>query len=347
MACDWIKMRIDIYDDPAVIAIALSTGLDQDAVVGKLHRLWSWADKHTKDGKTPGIVKEWVDRYVGKQGFADAMIRAGWLYADESGIELPNFERHNGHTAKQRGDAQIRQRLSRANRDNHVTGTKRTSMPAPFVRFVMKRDAYICVYCGTESSYTREFKSSHKLLTVDHIVPASRGGKTSVENLVTCCRQCNMEKSDRTPEEWDIVPQFLQDGVSYSGHEIVTALSQEKVTSSLLFSYSSLMSTGKIPEQLKGDRFEKSWDSWVSHRLEIKHPLHTTMVDAQLKMLGEKGLDRACQMLDHTVSMGWQGLREPDEKVRGKPVAPTETPDEKAARLGKLWEEQDRAAGRL
>jgi 5-methylcytosine-specific restriction endonuclease McrA len=38
-------------------------------------------------------------------------------------------------------------------------------------------------------------------LTLDHIMPKSRGGRTVAENLVTSCRECNNRKSDRTPDE--------------------------------------------------------------------------------------------------------------------------------------------------
>lgn len=56
---------------------------------------------------------------------------------------------------------------------------------------VFKRDDYTCQYCGVISNN----------LTLDHILPRSRGGETSWENVVTCCYKCNVQKSNRTPEE--------------------------------------------------------------------------------------------------------------------------------------------------
>jgi hypothetical protein len=102
MAGEWIKMRIDLADDPAVIRIRRATGIDADAVVGKLHRLWSWADAHTTDGFADGLDAEWVDEFVGCQGFAEAMTAAGWLASEEGGIRFANFDRHNGQPAKVR-----------------------------------------------------------------------------------------------------------------------------------------------------------------------------------------------------------------------------------------------------
>lgn len=102
MAADWIKMRTDLAGDPAVIRIRRATGLDADAVVGKLHRLWSWADAHTADGFAAGLDAEWVDEFAGCTGFAASMAAAGWLEVTSDGVRFVNFERHNGQPAKVR-----------------------------------------------------------------------------------------------------------------------------------------------------------------------------------------------------------------------------------------------------
>lgn len=60
-------------------------------------------------------------------------------------------------------------------------------------RTLYKRDAYKCQYCG-KTPKTEE-------LTIDHILPRSRGGKTTWENCVICCLPCNARKADRLPEE--------------------------------------------------------------------------------------------------------------------------------------------------
>jgi len=57
-------------------------------------------------------------------------------------------------------------------------------------RGVFRRDKYECVYCG-----------SNKELTIDHVIPRSRGGKNSWTNLVTCCQKCNLKKGNKTPDE--------------------------------------------------------------------------------------------------------------------------------------------------
>lgn len=58
---------------------------------------------------------------------------------------------------------------------------------------IYKRDNYECVYCGN---------SDKKVLTLDHVIPQSKGGPNTWENLVTACKQCNGEKADMTVEEY-------------------------------------------------------------------------------------------------------------------------------------------------
>ena len=58
---------------------------------------------------------------------------------------------------------------------------------------IFLRDGERCLYCG------ERFKTSE--LTLDHVLPKSRGGDGSWSNLVSCCQRDNHRKGDRTPEE--------------------------------------------------------------------------------------------------------------------------------------------------
>lgn len=113
MAGEWIKMRRDLPSDPAVIRIRRAVGLDVDTVVGKLHRLWSWADVHTADGSADGLDLEWLDETAGAPGFGAAMVAAGWLEVTDAGLRFANFERHNGQPAKVRALAKTRMKRAR------------------------------------------------------------------------------------------------------------------------------------------------------------------------------------------------------------------------------------------
>lgn len=119
MAGDWIKMRSDLAEDPAVICIAGKVGLDEFAVVGRLQFLWAWFDAQSRDGHAAGVTKAWVDRKVQCDGFAQAMVDAEWLIVTPGGIEVPNFDRHNGETAKTRALGTKRKQKERASASGH------------------------------------------------------------------------------------------------------------------------------------------------------------------------------------------------------------------------------------
>ena len=58
-------------------------------------------------------------------------------------------------------------------------------------RNVLARDRFACAYCG----------SRVKPITMDHVIPRSRGGKTNFDNCVACCRACNHKKGALLPRE--------------------------------------------------------------------------------------------------------------------------------------------------
>lgn len=58
-------------------------------------------------------------------------------------------------------------------------------------RNLMHRDHYSCQYCNSKASE----------LTIDHVVPTSRGGADSWDNVVACCQKCNVKKGNHTPKE--------------------------------------------------------------------------------------------------------------------------------------------------
>lgn len=70
--------------------------------------------------------------------------------------------------------------------------------PPAFTRFnVFLRDGFACVYCGWDVKED---------LTFDHVIPRSKGGRTSWTNIVAACSSCNLKKGGRTPEEADMFP---------------------------------------------------------------------------------------------------------------------------------------------
>ncbi|MBN2240359.1 MAG: HNH endonuclease [Dehalococcoidales bacterium] len=76
-------------------------------------------------------------------------------------------------------------RLSRLIKRPHVVERKMSRVE------IFKRDNYTCQYCG---------KKTHSL-TLDHVMPRSRNGEHTWENVVSACGRCNRIKAGRTPEE--------------------------------------------------------------------------------------------------------------------------------------------------
>jgi 5-methylcytosine-specific restriction endonuclease McrA len=69
----------------------------------------------------------------------------------------------------------------------------------PFTRFnVFLRDRLSCQYCGQQRAAAE--------LTFDHVIPRSRGGRTSWDNVVTACTRCNLIKGSRLPRDCGMRP---------------------------------------------------------------------------------------------------------------------------------------------
>lgn len=70
-------------------------------------------------------------------------------------------------------------------------------VPKTVVKFsrmnVMTRDSFTCCYCNE--------KKPIRMLSLDHVQPRSKGGRTDWHNIVTACMSCNQSKGDRTPEQ--------------------------------------------------------------------------------------------------------------------------------------------------
>ena len=75
-----------------------------------------------------------------------------------------------------------------------LSAIRRHKKPVKFSRVnIYARDGYCCMYCGK--------KFPMGVLTYDHVVPRSQGGKTTWENIATACQKCNAKKAGRTPEQ--------------------------------------------------------------------------------------------------------------------------------------------------
>ena len=65
-----------------------------------------------------------------------------------------------------------------------------------------KRGQGICHYCGRQTHPSN--------LTMDHITPVVRGGRSTKNNIVPCCEECNARKQSKTPVEWQEYLELLR-----------------------------------------------------------------------------------------------------------------------------------------
>jgi hypothetical protein len=104
MAGDWIKVETVTPSKPEVVGIAEILGIDDHCAFGKLIYLWIWADQQSIDGNAVRVTKSFIDRYTCVTGFAHAMEKVGWLTGQDGALTFPNFNRHNGKSAKTRSE---------------------------------------------------------------------------------------------------------------------------------------------------------------------------------------------------------------------------------------------------
>jgi len=115
MAGDWIKMRVNLWDDPRVGSLVDATNSKEATIIGGLYWLWASADQHTETGLMPGLSLKQIDRKTGIKGFAQALCDIGWIEEHADGVIIAHFEEHNGASAKKR--AQTAKRVA-----NHKSG---------------------------------------------------------------------------------------------------------------------------------------------------------------------------------------------------------------------------------
>ena len=280
MAGDWIKMRTDLHDDPTVIQMAERMEVEEVTVVGMLHKLWAWADRQLVDGVALGIGPAFVNRLVGRDEFAENLANLGWLQITGNGIEFPNFDKHMSQSAKRRAQNADRQRKRRSVPPSDVTQARTQAsderhsdvasksenehhIPRALRRQVYDRDRRTCVYCDrVEGQVWPNETEDEAALTLDHVIPKSRGGPTSLDNLVTCCFKCNVVKGQRTPEEAGMRSPVICDERTQSvTHERLQASDQRRKEKRRVFDETNNESTGRVEIPTDREEADLLWSS--------------------------------------------------------------------------------------
>jgi uncharacterized phage protein (TIGR02220 family) len=105
VAGDWLKIECGTPDKPEVFEIASALKISLPEAFGRLFLVWRLFDQRTEDGNAPSVTSAYIDFVAGVPGFSEAMRKVGWLAGGEdgkAGISLPEFDHHNGKTAKSR-----------------------------------------------------------------------------------------------------------------------------------------------------------------------------------------------------------------------------------------------------
>lgn len=124
MAEQWIKLGHTTPDKPEIFRMAQLLGIDPNEVLGACIRLWIWADQQIADRNAVSVTPVTLDRVAFCDGFAKALQSVGWLEEQGGFLVLPNFERHNGETAKKRALAADRaaKHRKKSSRDRNAAG---------------------------------------------------------------------------------------------------------------------------------------------------------------------------------------------------------------------------------
>lgn len=130
---NWIKMRTDLRNHPKVVRMASALKADRLRIIGGLWAVWATFDTHSADGLLEGYTLEALDEDLGWRGFSRALQAVGWLVEDpDNGLQIPEFEEHNGASAKRRASDTKRKSSDRdADKTAHGSWNPSGQMSAP------------------------------------------------------------------------------------------------------------------------------------------------------------------------------------------------------------------------
>ena len=177
-----IRLSTEFFRHPKTRKLKKRLGIEG---IFALQQLWVWCAQNRPSGVMSGLDMEDValaacwEGEATEETFVQTLVDLRWLDVLEDGTFcLHNWLQHQqhllAHDTRQR-ELDISWSEWRAVRQQ-----------------VFERDGYVCQYCGHPVMHPH----------CDHVFPLSRGGRSTLDNLVTACPACNCSKHDKTPEEW-------------------------------------------------------------------------------------------------------------------------------------------------
>lgn len=201
-------MSLSLDSSPKVIALSEAMGVDEFGVVGRLHKVWSWAKRTNRDGRvafrkshnnvtrdidvTPRDSRvtgcdshksrvtghKMIDRLVRADGFAEALEDVGWLVVEADGLFFPNWEEWNTTTAQaeaKKEDAAERKRRQRER--ERIAQKERVASPAGPEESDPSRNGHNNVTRESRVTVTPETETDRRVQNTPPPTPASSGAE--------------------------------------------------------------------------------------------------------------------------------------------------------------------------
>lgn len=126
MAGDWIGLDHELAESEHVLGIFERTNTEIGTIIGRMFLLWRWFDKMTVDGHIPRVGLRSVSAQCGGDPpFWQAVVDVGWLVVTDDGVEMPDFEKRIGKSAR------ARMKESRRKKDYEATRYDRPTTKEP------------------------------------------------------------------------------------------------------------------------------------------------------------------------------------------------------------------------
>jgi hypothetical protein len=200
VADDWIKVRSALPTDGRVKVVSRTCHATTVTVFGALVTLWCLGDTHANDeGLLHGYTAEDIDALVGIPGFCDAL-PADWIDISGEWVKLPDYQEHNGTTAKARAQATKRKRRertvtleSRSHRDTSVTREEKRREEKKEQKTAPSVDLFPGVNPQVVADFLAMRKSQRAAVTATAVSglqrEATKAGVTMEFVLTTCCER--------------------------------------------------------------------------------------------------------------------------------------------------------------
>lgn len=98
----WIKVETHLLEKYEVFELSEILNISTKEAAINCIILWSWFDDNSIDGVVKAKYAKMIDKICGCDDFTAAMIEVGWILSDGENIKIPNYDRHNSKSAKNR-----------------------------------------------------------------------------------------------------------------------------------------------------------------------------------------------------------------------------------------------------